>query len=420
MQPSIVWTIILILFCLPMGSVMADDSSAPGGAELQIEDTDENVDHTPDVDSENTVDYTQAKTGLKSDGDLRPIYNYFDVDNRGGRSLNDNVFGFRLRLRADWGITEQVHVGARLAASCFTDNCDPEFVLESATPTSNGLKGGQFTFDELYLHWFRTERGSFAVGRLQTRFILRGGVYTKSLDRNNSNNVNINWTDGLQATYRAANGWNSSFVLERNARDRTGSIRRGPLDFDDSKARNTFFTGFENIQSWGLIVQRGFDVSYLPNSLLKDGDPNGRREDYWGFVGRLAARWPQRSEGIRLRVGTEIGYAPESPTAAVVNLDEDADRLAWNVVASIMDFRPGHSIGVNYARAGAGWLLSPQYRSNEELFEIRYMWRPVGLPFLEARVRWREDLEQQIGTLQKREEFDMYIRLTWRFTMKGR
>ena len=84
-----------------------------------------------------------------------------------------------------------------------------------------------------------------------------------------------------------------------------------------------------------------------------------------------------------------------------------------------MDFQPGHSIGVKYARAGAGWLLSPQFRPNEELFEIRYMWRPAGLPFVEIRVRWREDLEP-IGTLQKREEFDMYIRLTWAFTIKTR
>ncbi len=116
----------------------------------------------------------------------------------------------------------------------------------------------------------------------------------------------------------------------------------------------------------------------------------------------------------------EIGYAPETPTAAAVNLGHSADGLAWNIVASIIDFRPNHSIGINYARTGAGWLLSPQYRANEALFEIRYMWRPVGLPFLEARVRWREDLEPVVGSLRKGEEFDTYIRLTWDFTVKDR
>ena len=380
--------------------------------------TNENDDDTPEIETETTVDYTQAKTGLKFDGDLRLFFNYFDREGRDGVGVSDDVLGFRQRIRVDWGITDEVHVGARLAGSCFTNDCNLDFVFETASPDSSGLKPGQFTFDELYLHWFRTERGSFALGRLQTRFVLRGGVYAKSLDRNNSNNTNINWTDGFQATYRAANGWNSSIVLERNTRDGSGSIRRTRLDFDDSDARTSYFTGFENIKNWGPIVQRGFDVSYLPSSLL--ADQSGSREDYWGFVGRIVARWPQRSEGMRFRVGTEIGFAPETPVAAAVNLEDDADGLAWDIVASVIDFRKNHSIGLNYARTGAGWLLSPQFRPNEELIEVRYMWRPEGLPFLEARFRRREDLDRETGSRQKRKEFDMFIRLTWDFTLKGR
>ncbi len=421
---------VLLLLWLPLGSVLADELPATNGAEppseaidadeYDAEDVDEDDDDTADYDVETTIDYTESSEGLASDGDLRAIVDYFDRDTRDGGSVSDERLGARVRLRADFGITDNVHVGARLAGTCFTDDCDPEFVLDSTTTTNNGLKGGQFTFDELYLQWFRTERGAIAFGRLQTRFVLRGGVYAKSLDRNNSNNVNVNWTDGLQATYRARNGWNSSFVLERNARDGTGSIRRGDLDFDHSSARNTYFAGFENITRWGPISQRGFDVSYFPKSLLKDGDPNGRREDYWGFVGRLMFRWPQRSAGARLRTGTEIGYAPETATSTAANLDTSVSGLAWNIVASIMDFRPRHNIGINYAQTGAGWLLSPQYRQNEELFELRYQWRPKSFALLEARVRWREELEQQIGTLQKREEFDFYLRATIEFTVKDR
>jgi hypothetical protein len=88
-----------------------------------------------------------------------------------------------------------------------------------------------------------------------------------------------------------------------------------------------------------------------------------------------------------------------------------------------LDFQPGHSIGVNYAQTGAGWLLAPQFRPNEELFEIRYIWRPVNLkivPLLEVRIRWREDLEQELTASQKRQEFDGYIRMTWEFMIKGR
>lgn len=409
-----IWGSILMLLGLPLGSLLAV------GAEPQGQDLDTDQDDTPEVETETTVDYTEDRKGLRVDGDLRTIFDYSDLEDRDGLSSSNDRFGFRGRIRADVGITDTVHLGARFAGRCFTGDCDPEFVFQSATPGSSGLRGGQVTFDQLYLHWFRTERGSFALGRLQTRFVLRGGVFAKSLDRNDSNNTNVTWTDGLQATYRAENGWNSSFILQRNARDGSGSIRRGQLDFDDSGARNTYFVGFENISGWGPIVQRGFDVSYLPASLLEDGDPNGRREDYWGFVGRLAVRWPQRSSGIRLRAGTEIGYAPEKPTPQALSLDTDVSGLAWDIVASIMDFQPGQSIGVNYARTGDGWFLSPQFRPNEELFEIHYQWRPREPLLVEARVRWREDLEQLVGTLQKREVFDMFLRLTWRFTVTGR
>ncbi len=288
MKLSVIWILTFAILCLLVGKLLADEPLLVNSAQDQIHKTDENEDETPDadtetpdaeeseddtpdIDTETTVDYTQASKGLTSDGDLRPIFDYFEVEDRDGTSLGDDLLGARMRFRVDWGFSEAVHIGARIAGSCFTDNCAPEFVLEGAKPASNGLKPGQFTLDELYIHWFRTERGSIAVGRLQTRFVVRGGVFAKSLDRNNSNNVNINWTDGLQATYRAANGWNSSFILEQNTRDGGGSIRRRPLDFDDSDARKTYFVGFENRRNWGPIVQRGFDVSYLPASLLKDG-----------------------------------------------------------------------------------------------------------------------------------------------------
>jgi len=141
------------------------------------------------------------------------------------------------------------------------------------------------------------------------------------------------------------------------------------------------------------------------------------------MVGRGAWRWPQRSDGIRLRTGLELGYAPNTQTAQAANLAADANGLAWDVVVSLLDFQPGHSIGVNYAQTGAGWLLAPQFRPNEELFEIRYIWRPVNLkivPLLEVRIRWREDLEQELTASQKRQEFDGYIRMTWEFMIKGR
>ncbi len=95
----------------------------------------------------------------------------------------------------------------------------------------------------------------------------------------------------------------------------------------------------------------------------------------------------------------------------------DTDGLAWNLAASVLDFRPNHNIGINYGRTDAGWLLSPQYRENEELIEIRYLCRPSRRQALDIRVRWRNELLQLDGTARKQQELDLYVRLTLGFSL---
>lgn len=378
-------------------------------------DIDPDQDDTADIDTESTVDTVDHTSGWLFTGDFRPLLNYRDQDNRDGSRVSDASGRSRIRLKGAYGIAEGVQLGVRLAGRCTTDDCSPDWVWDRAAPGSNGLVDGQFTFDELYVHLYRRDKFNLTAGRQQTRFVLRGGVFARSLDRNDSNNDNVTWTDGIHATFRRREGWSTHFIVQRNAADGSGSIRRGPLDFATSSAKNTYFLGSENLNAAGPIVQRSLTISYLPDSLLKDGTVSGRRKDYWTVAGRLMGRWPQVAEGPRLRAGVEIGYAPETPTPAGAGIDTGVDGLAWNVVASFMDFRPRHNIGVNYARTGAGWLLSPQYRQNEELFEIRYQWRPRNFPAIDARIRWRQDIEQPIGTLQKREVLDAFLRLTWQF-----
>jgi hypothetical protein len=130
---------------------------------------------------------------------------------------------------------------------------------------------------------------------------------------------------------------------------------------------------------------------------------------------RSANRWPERDEGVRLRTSAEFGYAPETQTRAAAGLagTGDTDGLAWNVTLSVMDFKPSHSVGVNYGQVGAGWLLSPQFRENEWLAEIRYQWRKTKDLALDFRVRRREELEQLVSSDQKQNELDFFVRLTW-------
>jgi hypothetical protein len=284
----------------------------------------------------------------------------------------------------------------------------------------NSILAGKITVDELFVQWFRTERFDLALGRLQTRFVTRGGVFAKSLDRNNSNNTNINWTDGLHSTFKARDGWVSHLIVEYND-ENPGSVRRDPLDFSTGKSELSHFFALENTRPWGRVVQRGLDISYLPDSLLTDGNLSGRRDDYWAIVARGAMRFRRDNAPgeRRWRLAGEIGYAPNTPTRVAVNTGAsgDADGLAWNLSASLMEFAPRHSIGLLYGRTGAGWLLSPQYRPNEEQIELRWSWRRTPNLVIDARVRLRDDLDPVGTATELRNELDGFIRATWRYTV---
>lgn len=411
--------ILIGLLVLPVHSDAqeAEDSAAQTEPAASAGEPDKDGDDTADYDTESTVDEDTAAGAVTVQGDIRPLLNYVDRTDRNGVASSDAEVRSRYRIGGAFAVGDSLRLGARLAGRCNTNDCGPEWYFDRATPSTSGLNAGQVTLDELYAHFYKSDRLDVTLGRQQSRFVLRSGVFARSLDRNDGNNVNVTWTDGLHAKLRSRGGWATHFILQRNSDEGTGNARRSPLDFSSSSAKSSYFVGLENTTSLGNIVQRSLDVSYMPSSLLKDGTLDGRVEDYWAVVGRLAMRWPQRPDGPRLRAGIEVGYAPEKPTAAAVELQEEVDGLAWDVALSFMDFRPAHSIGINYSRTGAAWLISPNFRPNEEMFEIRYQWRPANFPAVEFRTRWRTHIEQETGASQKREVFDSFLRITWQFSL---
>ncbi len=365
------------------------------------------------------VDAVNIRNFATFSTDVRGAYAAEDTDLRNGGSERDDEFTARLRAGGAWNLLTTLRLTARAAFLCSTESCDPQVAIDSDV-AGNSTDPGELVIDEFFLQWFQTEKFDVAAGRLQTRFVTRGGIFAKSLDRNNSHNTSVNWTDGLHATIKPGlgRGWVAHLISEYNDDEGTGSVRRAPLDFSTSNSSVSHFIAFENTQSWRYLVQRGLDVSYLPDALLKDGEQTGRRDDYWGIVGRTAARVPLDASGRRLQLASEIGYAPKTPTNRAVGIGNpgDADGLAWNVSASLIDFIPKHSIGILYAQTGAGWLLSPQFASNEEQYEVRWQWRPEANIVLDARVRQREELEQLASSERKEKELDYFVRLTWRYS----
>ncbi len=382
-------------------------------------DFDEELDEV-EIDVEGSIGDAEERRGIGVNGDLRVGYAAAGDDFQDVTLGEAGTLRARWRIRSTLGIADNLRGVIRLAGICSTEGCDPDFVLQPDTPTLTSLDDGQITIDSLFLHWFRGDRFDVAVGRMETKFVARGGVYSKSLDRNNSNNLRVNWTDGIHSTFKARNGWESHMILQYNSEDGPGSVSRAPLDFSSAKSRVSYFFGFENLQSKRLLIQRAFDITYMPSSLLVDGQTAGPVEDYWGIVARAANRWPLRSEGWRIRLSSEVGYAPNTPTKTASGIigTGNADGLAWNVTASVMDFVPNHSIGINFAKTEAGWLLSPQYTDNERLFEIRYVWRPTGRLSVDVRGRWRDELRQRIIEDPGRDRFDFYARFTWSFALR--
>ena len=153
-------------------------------------------DDTAAVDVDNSIDIAVDNKGWFLRADLRGGFFASDVDLRDGSSLSLDELRLRARLEADIAIQDTLRFKTRVAGVCSTEGCDLDANLRSTIPTTTSTVDGEFTVDEAFLHHFRP-RYDIAIGRLQTKFVARGGVFAKSLDRNDSNNVRINWTDGL-------------------------------------------------------------------------------------------------------------------------------------------------------------------------------------------------------------------------------
>ncbi|UCD69289.1 MAG: hypothetical protein JSW48_04200 [Betaproteobacteria bacterium] len=384
----------------------------------QKEAIEEDIDGSLD-DAKGSAEVTEVQRGLSAIWDVRGGYSGSDTDEREGSATKDDVWRARWRISGTVGVTPYLRTEVRMAGICSDIECEPNFVLTDYLPTTSSMEDGDITLDKAFLNWYRLERFSIVAGRMQTKFVALGGVYAKSLDRNTGNNTNVNWTDGVHFVYKADNGWASHLIAQHNAPEGATEVRRGPLDFEVDDARVSYFFAFDNKQRTPYFLQRGLDITYLPQALLKDGTLSGRREDYYGIVVRSSNRWPERDDDVRLRVAAELGYAPATPTRAAAGLAGvgDADGLAWNFVLSLMDFAPDHSVGLNYGQVGAGWLLSPQFRQNESLSEIRYQWRRSRRLALDIRVRRRKELERLVSSSRKQDKLDFFVRLTWSGTI---
>lgn len=353
---------------------------------------------------------------LSWNGDLRTGFFTQRHDDRDGSRDGTDELAARLRLGASDRVSPTLRAVARIATRYSTYNSHPRFAFFDHIPDTDGLRSGDATFDLLSLAWTPAPGWLVEAGRWQAAFEL-AGIAGGSLDRSDSPNVDITWTDGIHARYQGDSGWDAHAILQYNAAAGATSVRLPPLDFSGDGSRVTAFFALENQQHAGPIVQRAFDVTYLPQSLRADGIAAAGVEDYWAFVGRLAAEWPAGARGMRFLAGAELGYAPDTPGRGAVGLSGtgDAGGAAWQLSVNLLDVVPGHSIAYQHGRAQAGWLVSPDFRANEVLNEVRYEWAMPRGRVLTVRYRYREDLEVPETASQRRRDQDLFVRCSLPF-----
>lgn len=354
---------------------------------------------------------------LRADLTLRPGYHGAWRTDRDGSSTEVHDLRMRTQLGAWWTPSAAWAVRLRAAGRLSTDQETLRFYMRDYVPTTDGLNLGEFTLDEAYLRWRSADRLQLRVGRMQTSFEL-AGVPRKSLDRNDSPNTDVSWTDGLHASVLLRDGWRQHLVLQRNGNNGPTNVVRRPLDVTGSRSTVTVFTATQLEGRWGPLIQREIGLTYMPG-VVPSTDPAAARGDYVALVVRLAAQPPGTVLGGRVVLGVEAGAASGAPQRQLLGTGTAArgrgDAVAIEISANVMEMGERHSLGIVFSQVGDAWLISPDIRENNREVEARYYWHYAPWGRLDIRFRSRRDWRLRTEAAQRRQDRDVYIRTTLRF-----
>lgn len=346
-------------------------------------------------------------------GDVRGGYYNLHREDRDRTSDTSDDWRARLRAGLQWQVGQAWSLATRFAGRYSTAQESHGFALDWHATTPTGLELGESTFDEAYAA-YEGNGWALKVGRFRVSHQLEG-VARKGLDRNDSPNTEITWTDGVQWQADLPDGWRATVVADYNGRQGPSTARRKPLDYTHSGTRVSGYAAVENAEPWGPVVQRSLSVTYLPDALHTP--ITGATQDYSALTGRLALRWPLSASGLDFMLGIEAGHAFNTPAKDSLGMpgSGDSNGEAWQISFNLMDLAPGHNIGLVGGRTGAGWLLSPDFTPNSELLEVRYQWRIDKQQRFEARLRYREDIDKALNAITSRQDTDFYLRYTYSF-----
>ncbi len=360
---------------------------------------------------------TYADADWRFGGDVRVGYLADWNDQRDGSSDSDDRARMRLRFRvaSDAAKAWQLNVG--VAGSFASDQDGVDFYLRRYRPNRTGVNAGDGTVDVFNLRYRHQASGTtLRLGRFATSFSLPI-VPGKSLIRNDASNFNLGWTDGLYLHTQLNEGWGLHLIGQLNSRNGSGNTFRAPLDFGETRFRSSLFAGIEARQPWGPITTRMLSLVWIPDALAKAGLKDNDRDDYVGVSAKLAAAWPLGDSGMRLVAAGELAHAFNTPSRETRGLPGPGSvgGNAWQASLNLFDWQPGHSFGAVYGQVQPGWLVSNDYRENDRLAEVRYLWQARHDTVVELRYRWRREIDPLIDAKRRRQNEDIYVRASYRF-----
>src|SRR3546814_12025719 len=92
-------------------------------------------------------------------------------------------------------------------------------------------------------------------------------VASKGLDRNDSPNIDINWTDGVHLDMPIAGGWRCHVIGQYRHRKGSGAADHAPLDFTDPGSRGPVFLRPGNSQRVGPVTKLKLSPNWTPADL---------------------------------------------------------------------------------------------------------------------------------------------------------
>ncbi len=341
-----------------------------------------------------------------------------DRDDRDGEHSRRDELRIRARAGMLVNFTNSFSGKLRFAGRYSSDDRFNTYHFEifESIPSDGGLRLGDSTIDEFYLRYKPSDQLDIRVGRFQTKFELVG-VAKKSHSRNNSTNTDITWTDGAHIKYTLPSGWDLHVILQRSTDEGPTTIRRSPLNFEENDSHITYYFGAEKIDKNKTIIQKGIDITHIPDSLQRDENNTESIRNYTAISGRLAMQWPLSERSAKFLWGNELGYAFDTPHKSAIGTggEKDTSGLAFQTTFNFIDIWPKHSIGIVYAQTHGGWLISEDFGNNQELLETRYKWQVSKNQKFEARIRNRKDIDKRTSAERKRREWDYYLRYTIKF-----